>query len=135
MYNFVTVFMINKVHTPTMAKTDIRSKREDCCGLGVFVGSARACGLAWGLGAGVWRAWWVFWPWRGAPGVDDSDITRSSFAGAGGLPCGLLAGLGISFLFPLCIGVFPLCWASCLGVADGNVGYSHSLAGLKSEAE
>ena len=47
----------------------------------------------------------MFWACRGAPGVDDSGITRASFAGAGGLSCGLLAGLGISFVFPLCIGV------------------------------
>ena len=25
----------------------------------------------------------MFWAWRGALGVDDSGITRSSFAGAG----------------------------------------------------
>ena len=99
----------------------------------VFVGGARACGLAWGLGAGVWRACWVFWAWRGAPEVDDSGITRSYFAGA--LPCGLLAGLAISFVFPLCIGVPSLCWAACLGLADGGVGHIHSLAGLKSEVE
>ena len=45
----------------------------------------------------------MFWAWRGAPGVDDSSITSSSFAGA--LLCLLLAVLGISFVFPLCIGV------------------------------
>ena len=51
-----------------------------------------------------------------APGVDDSGITRSSFAGAEGLPCGLLAGLGISFMFPFCISVLsPLlgCMPGC----------------------
>ena len=47
----------------------------------------------------------MFRAWRGAPGVDDAGITRSSFAGAGGLPCGLLVVLGMSFVFPLCIGV------------------------------
>ena len=58
----------------------------------------------------------MFWAWRGAPGCDDSGITRSSFVGAGGLLCGLLLVLGISFVFPLCIGVFLLCWAACLGL-------------------
>ena len=47
----------------------------------------------------------MFWAWRGAPGVDDSCVTTYSFAGAGGLPCGLLAGLERSFVFPLCIDV------------------------------
>ena len=47
------------------------------------------------MGAGVSRAWWVFWSWRGSSWVDDS--VRFSFAGAGGLPCGVLDGLGISF--------------------------------------
>ena len=51
-----------------------------------------------------------------------------SFAGAGGLPCGLLAILERSFVFPLCIGVLSLCWAACLGVADADVGSNHSLA-------
>ena len=45
----------------------------------------------------------MFWACHGAPVVDDSAITRSSFAGAFLLV--LLAGLGISFVFPLCIGV------------------------------
>ena len=47
----------------------------------------------------------MFWNWSGAPGAHNSDITRSSFNGAGGLHCGLLDGLGISFVFPLCISV------------------------------
>ena len=66
----------------------------------------------------------MFWAWHEAPGVDDSGITRFSFAGAGGLPCGLLARLGISFVFPLCMWCsFP---SACMGVADGGVGYIHS---------
>ena len=77
----------------------------------------------------------MFWAWRGAPGVNDSRITGSSFAGAGGLACGLLAGLGIYLLCFLCALVsFLLCWAACLQVADGDVSYNHSLAGLKSGA-
>ena len=55
----------------------------------------------------------MFWAWRGASGVDDSGIPllvlaflcRYSFAGAGGLHCGLLAGVERSFVFSLCIGV------------------------------
>ena len=47
----------------------------------------------------------MFWAWHGASGLDDSGVTRYSFAGAGGLPCGLLAELERSFVFPLCIGV------------------------------
>ena len=36
-----------------------------------------------------------------------------SIVGARGLPCGLLARLGISVVFPLCIRVsFLLCWAA-----------------------
>ena len=77
----------------------------------------------------------MFWAWRRAPWVDDSGTTRSSFAGAGGLPYGLLDSLGISFVFTLCIGVLSLCWAACLGVSDGDVGYNYSLAGLRSRAE
>ena len=80
--------MTNRVHTPAMAKTDIMIRWEDGCSLGVFVGGPRACGLAWELGDGVWRAWWVFWAWHGASGVDDSGITRYSFAGAGVCPVG-----------------------------------------------
>ena len=75
----------------------------------------------------------MFWAWCGAPGADDSSITRSSFAGAGGLPCGLLAGYLLCFLCALVS--FLFCWAACLGVSDGDVGYNHSLAGLKSGAE
>ena len=40
--------MINRVHTPSMAKTNIMIQVGDGCGLGVFVGGPRACGLAWG---------------------------------------------------------------------------------------
>ena len=50
----------------------------------------------------------MFWAWLGALGVDDSGITRTSFDGAGGLLCGLLAGLGISFVFPFALVCFPL---------------------------
>ena len=56
----------------------------------------------------------MFWAWHGASGVDDSGGTRYSFAGAGGLPCGLLAKLERSFVFPLCIGVLSLCWGSLM---------------------
>ena len=77
----------------------------------------------------------MFWAWRGASGVDDSGVTRYPFAGAVGLPCGLLAGLERSFVFPLCIGVLSLCWAACLRVANADVGNNHSPAGLKSGAE
>ena len=62
-------------------------------------------------------------------------MTKYSFAGAGGLPCELLAGLDRSFMFPLCIGVLFSRWAACLGVANADVGSNHSLAGLKSGAE
>ena len=59
--------MITRVHTPTMEKTDIIIQAGGCCSPGVFFACARACGLVWGLGAGVWRACWVFGAWRGAP--------------------------------------------------------------------
>ena len=65
----------------------------------------------------------MFWAWRGAPGVDDSGITTSSFADAGGLPCELLAGFGISFVFPLCIGVL----FSLLGCMPGGCSWRRGL--------
>ena len=74
----------------------------------------------------------MFWAWPEARGVDDSGITRFSFAGAGGLPCELLAGFGTSFVFPLCFGVFSPLLGCMSGVADGGVGYTRSHAGLKS---
>ena len=55
----------------------------------------------------------MFWAWHGAFGVDDSGVTRYSFAGAGGLPCGLLAELERSFVFPLCIGVLSSLPGGC----------------------
>ena len=58
----------------------------------------------------------MFWAWHGASGVDDSGVTKYSFAGAGGLPYGLLAELERSFVFPLCIGVL----SSLLGCMPGG---------------
>ena len=58
----------------------------------------------------------MLWAWRGASRVDDSGVTRYSFAGAGDLPCGLLAGLERSFVFPFGVGVLsPL-----LGCTPGS---------------
>ena len=71
--------------------------------------------LAWGLGEVYGGHDGCFGCFGLGQGVDDSGITMSSFAGAGGLPCGLLAGLWISFVH-WCPS--PLCWAARLGVAD-----------------
>ena len=87
--------------------------------------------------SGVWRARWVFLAWWGAPGIDYSGITMSSFAGAGGLVCLVGSQLGFGYLlcFLCALVSFPLCWPACLGVTDGEMDYNHSLAGLKSGAE
>ena len=58
----------------------------------------------------------MFLAWHGGSGVDDSGVKRYSFAGAGGLPCGLLAEHERSFVFPLCIGVL----SSLLGCMPGG---------------
>ena len=77
----------------------------------------------------------MFWAWRAASGVDDSGVTRYSFAGAGYLPCGLLAGLERSFVFLLCIGVLSSLLGCMPGVANAHVSSNHSLARLKSGTE
>ena len=40
-------------------------------------------------------------------------------------------GLGYLLCFLCALVSFLLSWGACLGVADGGVGYIHSLAGLK----
>ena len=73
----------------------------------------------------------MFWAWHGASGVDDSGVTRYSFAGAGVCPVGSWLSLRDLLCFLCALVSFSLCWAACLGVADADMDSNLSLARLK----
>ena len=56
------------------------------------------------------------WAWCGVPGVDDSGITRSSFAGAGGVSLWALSWAWDIF----CVSFVHLCLSPLLGCMTGG---------------